>query len=340
MRDVRNILAVSFGYVAAIVGAGFASGQEIVSFFLRYGKMSIIGIVIAVFIFSAFSYTVLACCVDRGINSYDDLMSVLFGRKTACKLVKYATVLFALSTLCVMTACAGEMGAVCFGAERIYGALVFSLICGIIFTLNAGKLIRLNSFLGAMIIFGIIFTCFYILRYREHQTFVNTSSIAVSGAVYAGYNLLTAGSLLAGMSVYLNNKKEALLSSFASGMILFIMITLIWGVLGIYHGKINLGEIPMLTMAMRQGRAMGIAYSVMLSLAVFTTALSGGFGITDIVGGKIGRKKTALLAVVIAFCTSGGGFSRLINILYGICGYIGLVIAVAVMFSTVKTQKK
>lgn len=340
MREIRNILAVSCGYAAAVIGAGFASGQEIVSFFLRYGKMSIIGIFIAVFIFSAFSYMVLSCCIDRGINRYEDLLVVLFKHDGMRKTAEYATAVFSACTLCVMTACAGEMSSVCFGTEKIYGALVFAVICAVILMMNVKKIIQLNSLLGAVIIFGIIFTCFYILRYREHQTFVNGGAIVMSGASYAGYNLLTAGALLSGMSTYLNNKKEALLSSVVSGGVLLIMIVLIWGVLGIYYGKMNLGEIPMLTMAIRQGRLLGIAYSIMLAFAVLTTGLANGFGITDILGGKIGRKRTVLIFVLIAFCMSGRGFSKLIDILYGACGYIGIAIVLGLMFSTVKLRKK
>ena len=33
MRNIRNILSVVCGYAAAVIGAGFASGQEIISFF-------------------------------------------------------------------------------------------------------------------------------------------------------------------------------------------------------------------------------------------------------------------------------------------------------------------
>lgn len=340
MREVRNILAVSCGYAAAVIGAGFASGQEIVSFFLKYGKMSIAGIVIAVVIFSAFSYTVLSFCIEHNINSYDEFLGIMFKRIRVRKAVECATALFAGCTLCVMTACAGEMGRVCFGVRNVYGALAFSAVCGAVFMLNVKKIMKLNSFLGAVIIFGIIFTCFYILRYREHQTFVNGGAIVVSGASYAGYNLITSGVLLSGMSGYLKSKREAFLSSAVSGGILFIMLALIWGVLGIYYGKINLGEIPMLTMAMRQGKIFGIAYSIMLAFAVLTTGLSNGFGITDIAGRKIGRRRAVMIAVLTAFCLSGGGFARLIEVLYGICGYIGLVIVAVLMSTYVKMRKK
>lgn len=52
MRNIRNILSVVCGYVAAVIGAGFASGQEIISFFVKYGKYSIIGVLLSCIIFS------------------------------------------------------------------------------------------------------------------------------------------------------------------------------------------------------------------------------------------------------------------------------------------------
>ena len=58
MRNIRNILSVVCGYAAAVIGAGFASGQEIISFFVKYGKYSIIGVLLSCIIFSVFAYAV------------------------------------------------------------------------------------------------------------------------------------------------------------------------------------------------------------------------------------------------------------------------------------------
>ena len=75
MRSIVNIFAVSFGYAAAVIGAGFASGQEIVSFFVKYGRYSLFGILIACLIFFAFSYAVLCSCKEYNIHSYDELLT-------------------------------------------------------------------------------------------------------------------------------------------------------------------------------------------------------------------------------------------------------------------------
>ena len=68
MRNIRNILSVVCGYVAAVIGAGFASGQEIISFFVKYGKYSIIGVLLSCVIFSVFAYAVLSVCVEKNIE--------------------------------------------------------------------------------------------------------------------------------------------------------------------------------------------------------------------------------------------------------------------------------
>lgn len=339
-KNLINIMGVSCGYAAAVIGAGFASGQEIVSFFVKYGKCSIIGIFIACTIFSLFSCAVLCVCVDKRIYNYADFLNSVFSRGYIRRIMELMTLVFAAASVCVMTACAGEMGIVLAGVPRIVGALIFTAVCGIIFFMGSKKIMEINSALGAVIVFGIIFSCMYILRFREHQVFANEVSMTVSGIAYAGYNLLTAGAILSGMSRCLKSRGEALLSSVVSGMMLFIMITLIWGVLSIYYGKINLGEIPMLTMALRQNNILGAFYGVMLFFAVLTTGVSNGFGVLDIAEKKIGRAKGIVIMLITAFCMSGAGFANLINTAYRICGYVGMTIVFAVIYNFIKNMKK
>ncbi|MCC8160621.1 MAG: hypothetical protein LIO53_04825 [Oscillospiraceae bacterium] len=340
MRSIRNILGVSFGYAAAVIGAGFASGQEIVSFFVRYGKCSIVGIFIACAIFAAFAYAVLSVCLENDLHSYSDFLCKIFPNDKEGRAAEIAALVFAAASVCVMTACAGEMGFILIKIPQIVGALIFTVICGIIFFMENKKIMGINSVLGFVIVFGIILSCLYILRFREHQTAARGASMVISGTAYAGYNLLTAGAVLSGMSGGPANKKEAALSSAVSGFVLFVMITLIWGVLGIYYGKINLGEIPMLTMALRQNKYLGAFYGAMLFFAVITTGVSNGFGVIDIVEKKFGRKKSVLAMLAVCFCLSGAGFSNMINSVYRVCGYVGMIIVFRTIYVSILKAKK
>lgn len=339
MRNIRNILSVVCGYVAAVIGAGFASGQEIISFFVKYGKYSIIGVLLSCVIFSVFAYAVLSVCVEKNIETYSDYLNNFF-RHNIRKIVEIITLLFAISTVCVMTACAGEMFFILFGIKKIFGAIIFNAVCGMIFFMNNKKIMGINSILGAIIIFGIIFCCFYILRFREHQVFSNEVKMTVSSISYAGYNLITTGAILAGMSRFLQDRKDAALASVMSGVVLFVMMLLIWTVLEIYYGKINLGEIPMLTMALRQNKVFGAIYGTMLFFAVITTDVSNGFNVLDIASRKIGKNVVVFFMTVIAVAMSGAGFSKIINTAYRLCGYGGLVLVFYVIYNFIKNMNK
>ena len=52
MRNIRNILALYAVMQAAVIGAGFASGQGDYKLFVKYGKYSIIGVLLSYVIFS------------------------------------------------------------------------------------------------------------------------------------------------------------------------------------------------------------------------------------------------------------------------------------------------
>lgn len=334
-KGVGGILTVSGGYIAAVIGAGFASGQEIVSFFVRYGKYGMIGILISCAAFALFSYAVLGVCVERKIYSYTDFLGLVFKNFVIRKAAQAAVFVCSAVSLCVMTACAGEIGKIAGGFREIFGAAAFIVLCGMILFMEARRLMSVNALLGALIIAGIIFTCFYILRFREHQTFSQAARAAVSGFSYAGYNLIGTGALLAGMSRFITSKGDAAISSAVSGAVLFLMITLIWGVLGIYYGQINLGEIPMLTMALRQNNALGVFYGAMLIAAVLTTGISNGFALTDILARKTSYKKAIFFVLLGALAMSGAGFGVLVDTVYRLCGYAGAAIVIMIVISSI-----
>lgn len=339
---MKNIFAVAAAYAAALIGAGFASGQETLSFFVKYGKSGIFGIMLSAVIFGIFAAAVLCGCVMTRSESYGDYLSHFLGNKMK-RVTEAVTFFFSIAVFCVMASCCGEMGSMIFGIKRFWGSLFLCSVCGIIMTFKTDSALNINAALGGALVIGIITCCLYLLRYREHQAFSGGASMLVSSVSYSGYNLLTAAAVLCPLSTRLKTRSDAYLASFAGAFALFAIMTLMWGLLGIYYGKIPLGEIPVLTLAMRENRAIAAVYSVILFLAVFSTALSNGIGAVNIIGEKMGRKYAAALICASGFLCSSVGFSSLVNNLYRFCGYIGIFFCILVIFkyiNTIKTAKK
>lgn len=339
IRDGKGILLITGGYAAAVIGAGFASGREIISYFVKYGKGGIIGIITACVIFSVFAYTVLSVCVKYNITSYKKFISTVFKTCLGRNLANATVFICAAASLCVMTACMGEVGNMSLGLYKIVGGSVLCLCLGSILLMNMGKGEKISSVMGAVIVVGVVFTCFYILRFREHQTVSVITSGTVSGISYAGYNIIGTGAVLAGMSRLIKSGEEALAASVASGLVLFIMIVLMSMVLGIYYGQIDMGEIPMLKMALRQSKLLGVLYGVFLSLAVLTTAVSNGFALLDMIGDRMTKKSAVLWITLTALALSGMGFGPLVDTVYRICGYIGAAVAFGMIYKAFTKQK-
>ena len=70
---------IAFAYVGTVVGAGFASGQEVMGFFTIYGDNSLWAILISSFLFVYIGIQILLLGMELGASSFKKLMDTMFG---------------------------------------------------------------------------------------------------------------------------------------------------------------------------------------------------------------------------------------------------------------------
>ena len=315
-----GIFLAAFSYAAALMGAGFASGQETLTFFAVFSRYGALGIVIASMLIGLFGGVVSEYALRSG-RGYNELTGELFPCRIG-KAVDALAFLFSICTLAVMCACFGELLSVMLGFDSIIGAAVLAVITAAVLLTGNENAVILNSAVGALL-------------------FVSASAVcAVSGVSYAGYNLITAGTVLSSGRIFLKRRGEGYLAGIVSGIMIFILLTLMWSIISVYYGKINLGELPMLTLALRESRALALVYSVIMAAAVFTTALSNGLYAAEYLKYYMERKRAVLLCAGLGLVLSGAGFSRLIDTAYRYSGAAGIVIAAAVVVGGIKRMKK
>ena len=71
MKEIISIVLVIIG---ALVGAGFASGQEIYSFFYLYGINGLFGIIIMCILMTLLIYKILKIINIMNIDNYNDFL--------------------------------------------------------------------------------------------------------------------------------------------------------------------------------------------------------------------------------------------------------------------------
>src|SRR5690606_9520735 len=108
-------------YIGTIVGAGFASGQEVLQFFTAFGSRGLAGLAVCFLLFAAFGVRVLELGRRYGARSHKPLLQHAGGAKLGKVLDGLLTV-FLLATAAAMASGAGAAGAEQFGWPRLWGS--------------------------------------------------------------------------------------------------------------------------------------------------------------------------------------------------------------------------
>lgn len=333
-----NILIVTYSIIAAIIGAGFASGQEMLLYFVCFKKYGLIGIFVTVTAFMIFIYAILSVCIKHNHNEYNDFLSI-FKSYNIRRIINVITLIFSFAVYSAMISATGEMLFDFFGIHRASGTLLCVLFATLLFSLCGEKVFTFNAVLCIVLVFLITFSALYMLSYREFHTFSNQVIPAINnGLIYSGYNLVSLTPVLVALSKKLNSKSDAVAVSLSVGTASFIIMTLIFGLISIYAGKINLGELPMLTLARRQNPTFATLYAVVLSSAIITTLISSGGGLCNALNIRKKPQYIALLSM-FAYFIAGLGFSNLINIAYRLCGILGLFVCVLIIYTCFSHKK-
>lgn len=249
---MKNWVKIASIYIGTVIGAGFASGREIIEFFGVYGFKGIWGMIIAGLLFSLVGSSLLIKVYDKKIEGFDELVSHLFGKRVGFFLDVIMT--FSLYTgFSVMIAGSGAIFKEELGLSFNIG-IVFMIICAfIVFLFSLEGMSLINSILVPLLIVGIIFTSFYV-NMREEYNFSNIQGASITGKgnfltsslLYFGSNSLIIIVVFSSLLPLIDNKKTALLGGMSGGVILTILgISILVSIL-IYYNEVFVLDIPML----------------------------------------------------------------------------------------------
>lgn len=104
---MKNILKVVFVIIGTLIGAGFASGQEMYVFFFSFGIKGLIGILISSILMGIIIYKTLKLINNYPINNYKELLEILLSKskyKNIKNIINFLVNIFILVTFFIMIA--------------------------------------------------------------------------------------------------------------------------------------------------------------------------------------------------------------------------------------------
>lgn len=335
MKQIINISAV---FIGLVIGAGFASGREIFEYFSLPSTSDFTGIVIAAISFGAICYIIMHLAQKYQCCDFDSLLGLLSGR--FAPFVKFFMFSYMFCGFFIMMSACGVLAEETFGVSPQYGIWLLALVCFCVFSFDIKGLVAFNTVLVPLMVAGMLFVCLSSL-FQPLPAFALFGNIKtnplISALCYVSYNTITAGAVLVPLSAAAN-KKQLLGASAISGGVLGLLIFIAWLTMNIFFDRLLLSEMPLLELAADKGNFTTYIYTLVLFMALCTTAVSQGFGILA----KFRFTKTthrifaAAVLCLFAIPFAGFGFSSLVSKLYSAFGYAGLVWTGVVIWRYVK----
>lgn len=338
MKD-RGWIRLASVYIGTIIGAGFASGQEMVQFFGVYGYKSLFGIIITTVLFSTVGAVVLNRVYSKKIKGYEEFIIPFFGRSIG-KIIEIVITMFLLTGFCVMLAGSGAVFNQQFNLSYNVGIYIMSICTLLTFMFSVRGISTVNSILvplllvgivsiGVMIILkeGLVFSNYYGAKYTKTGNWI-TSSI-----LYVSYNSISAIVIMTSMLPIITSKKAAIKGGIMGGIGLGILaIFILIPVLILFTDVYNL-EIPMLKITSKLGNKGSNIYSMILWLSMLTTAIASGFGCIRRLSTYFGtnQKLIAIMFCILTIPLARIGFSNLVTTLYPLFGYLGFFMIMIIM---------
>lgn len=325
---IWRAVKVGFTIIGTTIGAGFASGREIWEFFGSYGKNSQYSLLLAMILFMVTVSIVLWISRTHQTTNYYGILETLMGRRLA-RIFDVLTMLYLLSMSVVMFAGSGATF-VQWNMSYLLGVYFIAITVFLVLLFDVKGLVTIQSFIIPVLTGVLLFV--YIRFIMSFQGISQENEISAiswpSGITYAALNVVPLIAVLSTLSCELKTKGEMWLASGISTIGLTAIAILMNHSLMKVSDEIAQYEMPLFSLLQNYPIEMIAVVSIMLWLAIYTTAISGVHGIVSRILPVFRYPSWAITLLIIAVMIplSLFGFSTLVSILYPIYGVLNLFV--------------
>ncbi|MDI7246410.1 MAG: hypothetical protein QME92_02905 [Bacillota bacterium] len=340
-------------YLGAVVGAGFASGQEHLHFFGQFSPGGELGVGMAGVLFVVFG-VLLADLVSRHrTSSPEDLLGHIAG-KAMTPVVDGLLTAFMFCSVCIMLA-----GTVALLKEQTslpphIGVGLTALVILIACTRGVEGVLYLNAFMSPVLLGApILVATLSLVQVRRGllrppctpaPEVIGRNSLLpawpVASVLYVSYNLLIVIGTFASMGNELARARAARRGAAMGGVALTLFMAAIHVTLAVHGDAVWTTEVPMLLAASRLGPGLRGLYSISLWCAMVTTAATGCFSLSRRLEKRLRlpQPAIAILVTILAALLAQVGFASLVSRVYPVFGYLGLPLVFGIALATIRSR--
>ena len=347
-RDAWAAIQIGCTYTGTVVGAGFASGQEVWQFFGRFGNWGYVAIPLTTLLFAWLGYRVMWLGHRLRARSYHDVNLYLFGPLVGR--VMDAIWLVMLVGVCVaMTAGAGALLYERLSWTIGFGALVTVVITFFTVLWGMAGVLRANIVIVPIMVSFVLFATFDSLAHHGIRTPLLTGHLlsvghpelaGVAAVLYAAFNLGLAAGVLIPLGAQVESVDALRWGARLGAITLGTMLTALLLTLMTHYPRALTFAVPMGFVAAQFGAALHYAFIFVLWGEIYSTLVGNVYAIDVLFAAqtrpaRMGRTALLLLAALLL---SRIGFVNLVHYGYQVFGWASLVLLSALLWPRSSTR--
>lgn len=332
----KKSLVIMLAYVGVVTGAGLASGQELLQYFVSLGIPGLIGACVVGLLHTLIGGVLLQLGSHYMATDHSEVFGEITNKYMG-KFMDYSLIFTCFVIGFVMIAGAGSNLNEAFGLKKSIGQVICASLIIIVGMMDFEKVSKIiGSFTPLIIIFTLIGSLYTFFNYHPDWNYINNiarslpsnfNSLIFSTFNYYGMCLMSGvsmGLVLGGEEL---NTQDAGIGGLLGGSIAGILGILISFTLFIRVDEVGKLDIPMLYIIESINPILGILMALVIFGMIFNTGISLFYALARrFSNGEEKRFRIMLIVLtLIGFVLSFGGFKELVSIFYPIIGYVGII---------------
>lgn len=341
-KNIILIIQIACVYIGAMVGAGFASGQEVYKFFTVYGIKGIIGSILSGVLFGMFGMSIIHTSSIHGFDSYIQYLRYLFGNSFTTVIdilvslslyIGLTVMLIGSSSFCVQIWGVSTREGFIISAGVLYLLLLLGIEGFLWFNTLIIPFLILISMLVSVVA---IFEACNINSVMIYKIDLIGGNWLYAALLYVSYNLIIGIVVLSTIGKKAGN--SGIYGALIGGLTLGAMTCVISYVMILYDNVLCEADMPLLQLAYHINPIVGRCYSFVLLAAIVTTALSDGIGLLKRLEKIIYLPKYILLGFIFlpTLFFINFSFKAAVGLMYPIMGYAGFLLLTAIIIKHIK----
>ncbi|WP_064092342.1 YkvI family membrane protein [Rossellomorea aquimaris] len=332
LKRITGSFQIAAVYVGTVIGAGFATGREIVEFFTRFGFIGFIAILLSGYLFITLGTKIMLKSHEINAQSFEHFNEYLFG-KVFSKFMNFVMMVMLIGVSAVMLSGAGAVFEEQLLLPKQLGIGITIALGFLTMMVGIKGLFAVNTFVvPIMIIFNLLLMVFSVKNSLFLESFLTIPhsddgwKSVIAPFSYVAFNLAMAQAVLVPVASEVKDVQTIKYGGYLGGIFLTLILISSHFTL-VMIPNVTQYEIPMAVVMKSFVSGIYVIYIIIIYGEIFTSVIGGVFGLEKQLTNywKFSSVTTFSGIFLVIYSLSFFEYSKLLSYLYPLFGYMSLL---------------